>query len=264
MMLKGLARASRALHGWFLLVGMLGASTALAYLLPGGAILRHLAQKREELRVSSLRAEGTVAFFGSTLASAQGALQLPLDKSEAQADVVLSLKAPSRCRLDVSTAEGGRVSALSIQDRLRVDVPSVPALGIALGELCRLFMPRAANDVELRAALNGFLQSLGVETSLVSLERQGDQVVYVLGKPAPTAPQFWVFKDSFLPARLKYFDAAHTAWEIRFSDYNSPSAGELFPRVVEVSAQGERLVRLTILKTDTRVSLPDRLFAGAP
>src|SRR5262249_40357757 len=72
----------------------------------------------------------------------------------------------------------------------------------------------------------------------------------------------WVFKDSFLPARMRWSDGG-VQWDIRFVDYNSP-AGDWFPRVVEVARNGEREARFTTLSGDPRANLPDRLFRARP
>ena len=90
------------------------------------------------------------------------------------------------------------------------------------------------------------------------LARFGGHVAYVVGGAKDTDPQFWVFKDSWLPARIRWTEGG-TRWDVRFVDYNSP-AGDWFPRAVEVSRDGERQVRFTTLSADPRASVPDRLF----
>jgi outer membrane biogenesis lipoprotein LolB len=90
------------------------------------------------------------------------------------------------------------------------------------------------------------------------LARFGGRVAYVVGGSKETDPQFWVFKDSWLPARIRWTEGG-TRWDVRFVDYNSP-AGDWFPRAVEVSRDGEQQVRFTTLSADPRASVPDRLF----
>ena len=80
----------------------------------------------------------------------------------------------------------------------------------------------------------------------------------MVGGPKDGDAQFWVFKDSWLPARIRWTDGG-TRWDVRFVDYNSP-AGNWFPRAVEVSRDGERQVRFTTLSGDPRANVPDRLF----
>jgi hypothetical protein len=72
--------------------------------------------------------------------------------------------------------------------------------------------------------------------------------------------QFWVYKDSFRAARLRYTDSANNAWDIRFLDYTSPATGEWMPRTIEVWRGGQRALRFTALKGDNRATLADKLF----
>jgi len=112
---------------------------------------------------------------------------------------------------------------------------------------------RLAREVGLPAS------SLLTEASRSTwLARFGGQVAYVIGGSKDGDAQFWIFKDSWLPARMRWTDGG-TRWDVRFVDYNSP-AGDWFPRAVEVSRDGERQVRFTTLSGDPRATVPDRLF----
>jgi hypothetical protein len=256
----------RSSHHRILLFGTLALATAAAgYVLPGGAILRHLVTNRAALHLTTLRAEGTVSFFGGAISEAGAALQLPTDKPETQADATISLRLPGRCRLDVTSPEGTRLSVVDSQGRLRNEGGVVQALNVALGQVCHLLALRGSTDPETKAELERYLrQQLGVEPGGTWLDRQSDQVVFMLGRNNPKAAQFGVFKDSFLPARVRFQDSAQIPWEVRFVDYNSPSAGESFPRIIEVSRQGEKLLRLTVLKADSHANVSEKLFALAP
>lgn len=223
-----------------------------------------MVNKHESLQLTSLKAEGTVSFFGAALTEAGAALQLPTDKPETQADAAFSLRFPGRCRLDVTTPEGTHLAVVDANGRIRNEGGVVQALNVAVDQLCHLLAPKGSSEFEMRGDLDRYLRQQGVETVETSLERQQDQVVYMLGKATADAAQLCVFKDSFLPARIRFLDTAHTPWELRFIDYNSPSAGENFPRIMEVLHQGEKLVRLTIQKADSHAVIPDKLFAQAP
>lgn len=239
-------------------------SLASGYVLPGGAILRHLVAARESLHITTLRVEGTLAFSGRAVAEAAAALQLPSDKPETQSDATFSLKLPGRCRLDVSTPENVHLSVTEAAGRKHNEGGVIPALDMALSQVCRLLAIRGSNEAETRAELDQKLRQSGVVTVDTGLGRVGDQVVYVLGRNTSTAPQFSIFKDSFLPARIRFLDSAKSSWEVRFLDYNAPAAGEMFPRIIDVLHEGERLARFTVLKVDAHLPLADRLFAGAP
>jgi len=204
---------------------------------------------RDEQRLSSARVDGTLNLFGAA-ANEVGA------PGEVQSDARISLRLPGRCRLDASAADGGKLTVVDVNGQQRSEGPAVVALGRGLSEVCALFGARSAGDGH--AALDAHLKARGVDTTRTWLARFGGQVAYVVGGTKETDPQFWVFKDSFLPARMRWSDGG-VQWDIRFVDYNSP-AGDWFPRVVEVARNGEREARFTTLSGDPRANLPDRLF----
>ena len=51
------------------------------------------------------------------------------------------------------------------------------------------------------------------------------------------------------------------AWDVRFIDYTSPATGEWMPRSIEVWSEGQRVLRFTAIKSDSRATLADKLFA---
>ena len=231
------------------LLGLWVASTAWAYVPTVTAILRHMLSGREEQRLSSARVDGTLILFGGA-ANEAGA------PGEVQSDARISLRLPGRCRLDGSAADGGKLAVVDVNGQQRTEGPAVVALGRGLSEVCALFGARSAGDGP--AALDAHLKARGVDVQRTSLARFGGQVAYVVGGTKDTDSQFWVFKDSFLPARMRWTEAG-IQWDVRFVDYNSP-AGDWFPRVVEVARNGDRQARFTTLSGDPRATLPDRLF----
>jgi hypothetical protein len=231
------------------LLALLAARTAAAYVPAPGAIFRHLLSGREEQRVSSARVEGTLALSAAAAAEVGG-------QREVQSDARVLLRLPGRCRLEASGSETGKLVVVTANGQLRTEGPAVVALSTGLSELCALFGARSAGDG--RAELEAHLQKRGVDLKTAWLARFGGQVAYVVGGTKDTDSQFWVFKDGFLPARLRWTEGG-TRWDVRFVDYNSP-AGNWFPRVVEVARDGERQVRFTTLSGDPRANLPDRLF----
>ncbi len=230
-------------------------------MLPQGAILRRLVEARSEMSLVNMRVEGAAIFSGPALAPAASALGRPSDRPELPVDAVLSLRLPGRCRLEVSTPEGRSAGVVMNAGRRKVLGTELAALGAALDQVCPLLAARSGSDSEARAALERHLRSLGVEPGRSSLARFGGDVAYVLGNPADGKPQFWVYKDTFRPARMRYSDKAGTAWDVRFIDYTSPTTGEWLPRTIEVWRAGERALRFTALQGDSRAALPDTLFA---
>lgn len=232
-----------------LLLALLAARTASGYVPAPGAIFRHLLSGREEQRISSARVEGTLVLSGAAAGDVGGG-------GELQSDARVFLRLPGRCRIEASGSETGKLAVVQASGQLKTEGPTVPALGMGLTELCTLFGARSAGDG--RAELEAHLRRRGVNLGSTWLARFRGQVAYVIGGTKDTDAQFWVFKDGWLPARMRWSEGG-TRWDVRFVDYNSP-AGDWFPRAVEVSRDGERQVRFTTLSGDPRASVPDRLF----
>jgi hypothetical protein len=237
------------------LVCLLGlAGTAAAYVLPGGAILRRLVDAREELHLSGARVEGTLSLSGGAMG------ELGTELPDSRTDAVFLFRLPGRCRLDASAPDGKPLSVVEATGRRRAEGPTVAALAVGLREVCALLAIRSGSEGEARSVLEQHLHALRVDTHQTTLGRIAGQVAYVLGGASPSDGQLWVFKDNFLPARVRFTDEKGTLWDVRFSDYASPATGSWFPRLVEVSKGNELQARFTTLRGDNRATVPERLF----
>lgn len=231
---------------------LLGAGTAAGYILPGSSVLRRMSEAREDLHVTTFRAEGTMTFFASAASeAAAGGLANPDGLSEAS----FSLKVPGRCRLEVGLGEGARSAFVWSRGQRRVEGKDLPFLGVVLEQVCALL--GTGGD---RAEMERHLRSLKVDWRTTALDRLSRDVAYVLGAPGANEAQLWIFKDFFAPARIRFQDPDGLAWDVRLLDYGSPQGGAAFPRVIELSRAGELLARFTTARTDGRANLPDRLF----
>ncbi|CAM3559494.1 hypothetical protein G4177_05875 [Corallococcus sp. ZKHCc1 1396] len=240
---------------------VLASLTAGAYVLPGGSILRRMSAAREEKRLSAFRVEGSVIFSSTAVAEAGAALNVPTERPDLQGDGVLSVKIPGRCRFDASTPESSnKVSTVQVSGRKRVEGKELPAVSVLVAQVCAILAQDAGSVQDTKLAMEAYLQGLGVDTKRTSLARFGGEVTYVLGDPTEGKPQFWVYKDAFRPARVRYTDSAGTAWDVRFVDYTAPATGDWMPRTVEVWRAGQRVVRFTALKADNRSAVSDKLF----
>jgi hypothetical protein len=242
------------------LVGVLSALAAGAYVLPGGSILRRMAEGRDELQLSTIRVEGSYVFSGPAVKEAATALGLSTERSEVVADGLLLLKLPERCRLELTVPEGNKLAVVQVGQGRRVEGTDIPSLSVAMGQLCPLLAVRSTSEGESRDRIEQHLQSLGIATRTTSLARFGGEVAYVLGEADESKPQFWVYKDAFRPARVRWKDKAG-AWDVRFIDYASPATGEWLPRSIEVWREGQRVLRFTATRADTRAPIADKLFA---
>ncbi|WP_224241807.1 hypothetical protein [Hyalangium gracile] len=244
------------------LVGVLTALGAGAYVLPGGSILRRMVGGQDQTYPSSARVDGSFVFSGPAVKEAAAALNLPTDRSELVADGSILLKAPGRCRFEVSVPDGNKVAVVQAGARRRVEGTELAVLSAAISQLCPILAVRASSDHDLdtRDAVEQHLQSLGIATRTTSLARFGGEVAYVLGEPDESKPQFWIYKDAFRPARVRWKEKTGPAWDVRFIDYTSPATGEWMPRGIEVWRDGQRTLRFTAIKSDTRAALADKLF----
>ena len=244
------------------LIGVLTALAAGAYVLPGGSILRRMVRGQDETMPSSFRVEGTYVFSGPAAKEASAALKVSADRPELLADGVILVKAQRRCRFELAVPEGGKLAVVQVGERRRAEGGELAALSAAMSQLCPVLGVRAIgdNDTGTRDEVEQHLQSLGIATRTTSLARFGGEVAYVLGDPEEGKPQFWIYKDRFRPARVRWKEKAGPAWDVRFIDYNSPATGDWMPRGIEVWRDGQRVLRFTAIKSDPRASLPDKLF----
>jgi hypothetical protein len=237
------------------------ASAALAFVMPAFAILKHVEESRDRLSIFTLRIEGTAAFHGAGVQEAGAALGLPTDRPEVLSDAVFSIKVPGRCRLELSPLEGQRAAVVENGGRGRVEGKELPVAQALLAPVCALLAVRSSGETGTAEAIGRYLQQRAVDKAASTwLARFGGDVAYVIGAKGEADSQLWVFKDSFLPARMKWTDAQSTSWDVRFYDYTSPATGEWFPRMLEVYRNNELQLRFTSQRADPKVAIADKLF----
>jgi hypothetical protein len=234
---------------------MLLLALVLAYVMPASSVLKRVAAVRDEASAVNVRAEGQGAVSAALARELAAALGTPWTQGELSLSAVWSVRFPGRCRLDLLSPESTRgLTAVWANGKKRTEGPELAAAAVAVEQLCATLALRSATEGESRAALERHLTSVKVDTRQVSLGRFEGSVAYILGDRAETAPQFWVYKDRFLPARVRVIEPGG-AWDVRFIDYSSQSTGEWLPRVVEVYRAGELELRLTVLSADGRAAL---------
>jgi hypothetical protein len=254
------ASRSRVLRAGVVLSTVLLGTVAAAYVLPGGSILRRVAEKREANSAPSIKVTGSLVLYGEAAQLAAVPLGQPPERPELQTDAILSVKSPGRCRLELVSPTGQPVAASQTQSKRRFEGPEIQALTVAVQHLCGVLAVRTGSDNDTRGALDRHLGALKVQSKVSSLARFGGQVAYLLGDAAEGAPQFWVYKDIYQPARLLFTDNAGTPWDVRFLDYSSPVTGDGFPRIIELHRAGTPALRFSAVTAETRANLPDKLF----
>lgn len=247
--------------GPFLVVAcLLVGSAALAYILPGTSIIRRMVEARDSNEFSNGRIEGGLSFFGQAARQASTTLHASIQGSELASEGSVFLKLPGRCRIESATLDGSKVAAVFSRGRLRTEGAEVTALAAATEQICAILGSRGGSESQQRSVLERHLDGLKIDRSRSWLGRLAGKVAYVMGNSDEGAPRFWVYKDSFLPARLQWTDSQQTQWDLRLIDYGSPITGEWFPRIVEVSRNGELALRFTAVKANLQTSVPDKIF----
>ncbi|MBI3181754.1 MAG: hypothetical protein HYZ28_06390 [Myxococcales bacterium] len=243
------------------LASCLLAAAAQAYILPYWSILREMAERRDNLQLSTLKVEGGFSFHGPGAEEASAALGVPAEGAELSADGAVYLRLPGRCRIEATSPVGGAPSAsIFAGGKARSAGGEISALKVAAAEVCAFLAMRSGSEQEGRALIERHLQRIGVDVKETSLARFAGQVVYVLGQAKAEKPQVWIYKESFLPAKVRLSDEQGASWEVRFVDYSSPASGEWFPRTLEVHRGGELLVKFTAHRADARAKLDEKLF----
>jgi hypothetical protein len=224
---------------------LLSALPAIAYVLPGPALLRLAARRRAEappaVELRGVLTTGATAPTPAVLWAKGGRCRLEL------------VGAPDRPH---AVVRGGRVAAQRGLD----GVPGAAALAEGA---CALLAPVGAD---------GYAQALaarGIPTGEASLALLGGRVAYVFG--AAQAPRAWFDKGSLLPLRLDA-DLGGARRELQLGDYPPPPAAaaaekapppspaDAFPRAIEVHRDGGLEARLAIDKVAPNPRIPDSLL----
>ncbi len=231
------------------------AAAALAFVMPTWSVLKRVANGRDELSTTAVRAEGLLLVAPIDAKAVAAALGTPWESGELKLSATVMMRLPGRCRLDLSSPDTSKTLTFAwANGQRRAEGSTWPAAQALVEELCATLALHSAADGESRQALDRHLQSLKVDLKLTSLARVGNQVAVVVGDRAELAPSFWVYKDKFLPARVRFQDA-QGRWDVRFQDYESQAVGDALPRVAEVAQDGEPRLRLMLLTGDVKAGL---------
>jgi hypothetical protein len=226
-----------------------------AYIMPSYGVLKRYANQRDELTVSSLKAEGVAAVSPALARDVSTLLGVTWNSGELMLNASLAVRFPGRCRLELSSADSTKtVAAVSAGGKTRTEGGELAALQVAVQQACALLAVKSGDEGATRENLLKHLSSLKVDTKSISLSRFNGSVSYLVGKPDGAAG-LWVYKDRFLPSRLKFSDEAGTAWDVRLSDYTSQATGDAWPRVIEIYKGNEPQLRVMVLNANTKADL---------
>jgi len=267
---EGPAPAATARRAALAAALLLAAAPALAYLLPPAAVLRRLAQRRENLAAPSMEVKGLLSASGEAgraLAAAAGlpAGGLPAAGAEVSVPAVLSIKAPGRCRLELypaGTAGTDRPYVAVGRGRMAGGggLERLPPAVALLKATCALLGQRPSGSDPGRVYAEE-LSRLGISLTDESLGRAGSRAAYVLGAAQPREqwPQVWIDKQAWQPLRL-VAPLSGGLDDVRLVDFGSVAGGDLFPHRVEVHREGAVALRFATEKVAANPKIPDALF----
>ena len=175
------------------------------------------------------------------------------------------IKKPERARLMqqddtqsiVVDREGVRASGDDKQ--LKVETDPSPNLFVAL------LLPRGRSPEEMQARMLHTLQSVGIDTNVVSFGRFNQNAVYIIGALPweNTKPQVWLDKSALAPVRymtlIKGQDKP-AVLETRLLGYGQGPGGPVLPRIFEEYQDGKLLRHAEVTGATFNQDLPETLF----
>jgi len=233
---------------------------ALAYLLPTGAVLRHMGQKRESLGLATLEVTGTLQADGPTADRIHAASGQPAGGGVNVPARVL-LRIPGRCRLEITGATPAESPSLVLRDGKLVGdrgLDADPAAAALVHAVCTLLATSTAGDAS--GAYAAALSRRGIALSEETLGRFDGRLAYVIGgRPRDARPLFYVDKGVFQPLRLIAAEGG-ALQDVRFLGWGSPTGGDWFPRAIEVVEGDAVRLRFTTEKTSANSKIPEGLL----
>ncbi len=235
---------------------------AAGYVLPVGAILRRVGEKRASLDLASLEVTGTLVAEGEAADRIGQATGLRVAAGKVTAPARFTLRVPGRCRLDVvvpDVPEADRPYVAIREGRVTgKGLDAVPAAVALVRNTCSLLGVSTVGDADRAWAES--LGARGVALGDATLGRFNGRIAYVLGgRERDAKPLAYVDKESFQPVRLVAREGS-ALLDVRLLDFGSPTGGDWFPRAVEVWEKGAPRLRLTTEKVTANARLPDALF----
>jgi hypothetical protein len=201
----------------------------LAYVPSPDSLLKHAAERARSLRSREVTLSGTLTASGEPQRNAQLVLRFPF-QCRLEGDGGLSLSVKGTAQNPEGVAEGTTGPALRM---LQMACPLLAYRGVPSAD--------AAQALKIAALAAGADVTVGG-----ALNRFDDRVAYVLGAGASerAAPQLWLYKDTYAPARL----VAQGGADLRLLEYGNPAAGDWFPRVIELWSSGQLAARFESLE----------------
>lgn len=223
------------------------ATEACAYVPPGAYLIAKLAEKRAALSVNDLDVQLETVYAARGDDELSERLQLKRGnkvrwvRSEGEADTVIIWR------------DGKRTEVSPTGEVKQAEQPVEP--------LAQLLYPKTTNLETARGDLIAWVQKLGVDLSIDTLQRAGSRVAYVFGAKAGEVekPQIWLDKETLLPMRLIYKEGDKT-WDLSFAEWGVQGGTDVFPRLIKRTLNGQPFSDSTVEKVAVNTKLADSLF----
>ena len=222
-------------------------SQALAFLLPADFILKRTLEKHY------LR-----AYDGMSIAVASELAPPDSLRSERW-----YLKKPSMFRISLENKSAALYVQNQEQAKLSTEETAIPEQ--LMKALPYLWVPeKGSHENALRALLKN-LKNAKIDPETVSLKRDAQNIVYVIGALPweNQKSQIWIDKKSFIPRRYRLAQTKGTettTWEIQFKAYEKTEFGPSFPTRLEIYKNQKLQVTQHLKDIQSTNTLPNSLF----
>ncbi len=224
----------------------------LAYVMPAQSVLRRMVEARHDMRLNDLTLTGTAKVAPGLAREVGELVGTTWASGDLSVNFKLTLKIPGRCKLELIGPETGKSVTISVDNDKSAAV-ATPLKGAQLGliEACALLASKGAEPAQTRNLWEAHLQTRNIDTRSSALGRFNGAIALVIGDTRTPGAQLWVYKNRFLPARIKLPEGdKNSGWDIRFLDYNNQATSDAFPRAVEVFRGAEQQWRFLVLNAE--------------
>ena len=238
MVKRLLKTAPLGLLGLMLLPGQ-----GLGYIQPAGSILASVTARRARINFKNIVAEGYV-IKGTERFELWEAIQSGRARRQ-------ELKKGDETRVDLTI--GKRRWQYKMGSAAGAPQRTQPTLVMT-------FLGSSKRD-RGNAKTKAFLSRHNIDTSVVSMNRLGERVAFVIGAKhgEMDKPQLWIDKQLRVPIRL-ITNEKGARWDMRLLGYGSGATSEWMPYRIELY-QNDKLVETTVYKrAEINVSIDSKIF----
>ncbi|RMG10753.1 MAG: hypothetical protein D6729_19055 [Deltaproteobacteria bacterium] len=227
------------------LLALLLAAPARAYVLPTRALLELFEAPRGRGSTTTRHVEGTLTLFAP-------------DGDRTSFPAVHDLELNGRCRLEIIS--GPFEGAHAVYARGRIVRPEASDLA-DLALLEALACPLVALRDGAAAAVDRLLRTHGVDLEYTGLSRLNRRPAYLIGaRPwEHDRPQLWLDKEQLQPVKW-VAEVDGRLGEVRLLGYSDPATGSLHPRTLELWLDGRLRLRFVAERLEQGIEFPKDHF----